>query len=462
MRTSEEGRRDDTCWSWLLEVFSAACFWRWLCSLLFSTSTSTHPDTSYYSPIHQTSDHGNQVIPSRADTNAPPRLWFKIAPSDVLRYIVFEYLLPKDRYSFMKIQHHGIFRERGNDPIIMALPHNELCRLVAIEGEENQKKAESLLNGLTPEQAFYLISTKIPSTKDAAGRVFETPMSAYGYAFWAGDTDMCVMLQEHMDDATKAAVHAECQRIKTEGVTFTLNGVRVEHSHHWDWQPLIDAYQRYLAEAERLRTANLWSWEDWANARALYLKIGEEQAKVPTHVAQQYCSNEPFAPLEHYLKTLYTSLAFLKLTLKEFKKLSAVLTDKTLLLSATKENYQSIRFNKEQVKSLQDALKDYPNLTKKLVKKPELKRTTQFESRISSKIESWFPPEEAPSSELGISSSVGKAERRVAAAVRPRRWSVSEDLAAITAQCEMRTISDLEQTLDALIKPAGSDHKLGC
>lgn len=133
---------------------------------------------------------------------------------------------------------------------------------------------------------------------DAAGRTFKD-MSAYGYAFWSGDTRMRRMMEQYMDEDSKAKAKAyeECKQMEDKGVSFTFQGEMKTHSKHFDFQPLLNAYQAFLAEANSLDVAGNWNNEAWARAEELWLNIGKEQAKVPTHVAQEYCSDCPFHPL---------------------------------------------------------------------------------------------------------------------------------------------------------------------
>jgi hypothetical protein len=217
------------------------------------------------------------------------------------------------------------------------------CRLIAMEAENNQNQAEAILICSRPVVTEGLISTKIKQFKDAAGREFETPISAYGYAFWAGDTRMCLMLQRHMDEETKAKVYEECETIRTNGVTFTLNEERVENSKHFDFEPIIAAYDAYLVNETSLLNTTVWSDRDSFEAEtgALWLKIGKELAKVPTHVAQEYCSDIPFAPSETFVESLKTT--HLVRTVKFYNYVSEDNDEELDVITVNKEFWFSTR-----------------------------------------------------------------------------------------------------------------------
>jgi len=175
---------------------------------------------------------------------------------------------------------------------------------IAVEGEDNQNKAEAMLKQ-NPQLNSWLILAQRELT-DAAGRHFLQPMSAYEYAFWACDTRMCRMMEKYMDDKTKVRALEQCKNIEVHGIGFILNGEQVENSKHFDFQPIIDAYNPHIAAMEAIRG---WIHLNYNEIRALneqQLKLGKEQAKVPTHVAQEYCSAQLFFPVNEYVEALKT------------------------------------------------------------------------------------------------------------------------------------------------------------
>jgi len=99
-------------------------------------------------------------------------------------------------------------------------------------------------------------------------------MSAYEYAYWTGDTRMRAMLKPYVnqDEALKTTVYEQCKNIAEQGVEFELISNQgkvipdsvVKNSKHFDYQPLMDAYSAFNAEATRLINANDYSSQSWA------------------------------------------------------------------------------------------------------------------------------------------------------------------------------------------------------
>lgn len=128
----------------------------------------------------------------------------------------------------------------------------------------------------------------------------------------------------------------------------------------------------------------------------LWLNIGKELAKVPTHVAQEYCSDIPFAPLSNFKSTLSSSA--LKRTIKLYDH--EVRMEPWFLLGAANPNL-GVLF------SICKVLRGWP-------------------------LHHW------------LLQTVMTPRNRGG-----RLWWV-DDFLAITALCEMRTVNDREQTLENL------------
>ncbi|MFO2970933.1 hypothetical protein SCO12_05630 [Legionella pneumophila serogroup 10] len=150
-----------------------------------------------------------------------------------------------------------------------------------------QVEAESLLTA-TPANTQTLLRTPGVFT-DYSGRTFNC--TAYEYAYWAKDTHMCRMLEAHMDEETKAAMAvriAEMERIDAaagQPVGLVYSQAGQEHrSAHFDFTPLKEAYQRYLAGYDGWLAA-----QNWAAMDAAWWDVGKTQRNVPAHVAQEYC-----------------------------------------------------------------------------------------------------------------------------------------------------------------------------
>lgn len=183
--------------------------------------------------------------------------------------------------------------------------------LITREGEDNQNKAEAML-----EQYPLLVSTLISSEIDTRDltRHFIKPMSAYAYAYWSGDTRMRTMLNKYVfkDETLQSKVKEQCNNIAEHGIEFEMlsndgkpiPNSTVSHSKHFDYQSLKDAYDAYNAEVTQLINNQKYSTEDWAHAEALWIKKGLEWAKAPVSGMQEICSPHPFYPLQTYQETL--------------------------------------------------------------------------------------------------------------------------------------------------------------
>jgi hypothetical protein len=139
---------------------------------------------------------------------------------------------------------------------------------------------------------------------DYSGRTFNC--TAYEYAYWAKDTHMCRMLERYMDEGTKAFLLERINANDANGLTYHQNDI--EHrSAHFDFTPLKEAYQRYLAGY------GAWSAAlNWGAMNVAWLDIGKAQRNVPAHVAQEYCRpDRSFRPTPgFYEETLPRMLTF--------------------------------------------------------------------------------------------------------------------------------------------------------
>ncbi len=143
---------------------------------------------------------------------------------------------------------------------------------------------------LTHHTSFKKLTTQKYKIKDAAGRLFITPISAFGYAFWSGDMRMCRMMEQYMDGKARTEAYKECLDIMEQGIAYILKGVLHNHSTCYDFTPLINAYKA-LISATNINDA-------WAH-------LSNELMSVPLHLAQEYCASTPFFPLENYQHTFY-------------------------------------------------------------------------------------------------------------------------------------------------------------
>jgi hypothetical protein len=91
------------------------------------------------------------------------------------------------------------------------------------------------------------------------------------------------MLERYMDEETKALILARITINDEIGLSYQQNGA-LHRSPHFDFTPLIEAYQRYLDGFGAWFAASHWRAID-----AAWLAVGLAQRDVPVHVAQEYC-----------------------------------------------------------------------------------------------------------------------------------------------------------------------------
>ena len=146
---------------------------------------------------------------------------------------------------------------------------------------------------------------------DYSGRTFET--TAFRYALWALDTRyMCNMMLDCLPDSEKGediqkALLEQFEAHEQDGVLYKLNGETIRETHY-DFSPLKAVLQTYANE-----------YDNWyANNNRIAMKnqwskvVGLAQRYVPAHVAQHYCDpDEAFDPTPPFnKKTFERSLEF--------------------------------------------------------------------------------------------------------------------------------------------------------
>lgn len=116
---------------------------------------------------------------------------------------------------------------------------------------------------------------------DYSGRTFNC--TAYEYAYWAKDTHMCRMLEQHMNEETKADMLVRIDDIEAAGLPYQQNGA--EHrGAHFDLSSLKTALQTFIDGYK--------AWEDennWEAQQSAWVLVGKAQLDVPAHIAQEYC-----------------------------------------------------------------------------------------------------------------------------------------------------------------------------
>lgn len=114
---------------------------------------------------------------------------------------------------------------------------------------------------------------------DYSGRTFKD-ITAYEYAYWAKDTDMCRMLEQYMDADTKLSMLRRCEAIEKDGLTYEQHGVK--GSRHFDFTPLITAMNNFVLARDNGRSGNM---------EELWKQVGLAQGDVPTYVISKLGQN---------------------------------------------------------------------------------------------------------------------------------------------------------------------------
>lgn len=140
-------------------------------------------------------------------------------------------------------------------------------------------EAEALLKA-TPAHTQTLLQTPGVFT-DYSGRTFNC--TAYEYAYWAKDTYMQRMLEQHMDEDTKAQMSTRCKAIEEFGLNYSQNGTEY-CAKHFDFAPLKKALQNYIDGYDNWNRTN-----NYRAMKAAWMLVGLAQRDVPVHVINEYC-----------------------------------------------------------------------------------------------------------------------------------------------------------------------------
>ncbi|PJD94211.1 MAG: hypothetical protein CK426_00230 [Legionella sp.] len=290
-----------TLWAWLLRLLSTPFLVHWLPSLL--------PRSFDKQPLAGLTEPQANAI-SLASHHTPRPLLLSHLPGALMGNIL-SYLMPRDIQSVLYLN-SACYRELKFTKTLNYLEQQQrlkkFCHLVAIEGEDNQTKAQAMLIHANSAQSRAMLLLERTTIQDAAGRIFKE-LSAYAYAFWSGDTRMRKMMGQYMDEKLKAKAYEECKAIVDKGIQFTFKGKTITQSRHFDFQPLLKAYQDYAVALTESELGN-WHMYGLMQLKQYLFHIGQEQAKVPVHIAQEFCSHRPFHPLptfqsaDDFLRTL--------------------------------------------------------------------------------------------------------------------------------------------------------------
>ena len=185
---------------------------------------------------------------------------------DVLKTVVGDLLDLKDKAKLAQTSksHYILFK-----PQITAA---KLLRHVAF-GEQ-----ELAGNMVRDDPRLLLVPSPVT---DYSGRRF-AKITAYELAWWYMDTHMCRMLESHMDNGIRSKMLKCVDAIEQRGLRYEQRGV-VEHSKHFDFSPLKKALEHYIQ--------GYANWEASGNIQEMtsaWMKVGEEQRKLPAHALNEY------------------------------------------------------------------------------------------------------------------------------------------------------------------------------
>lgn len=181
-----------------------------------------------------------------------------------------------------------------------AHPNFQMRQFLHDIAQGKQLEAEVFLNQNTANAQTMLQTPGIFT--DYSGRTFNC--TAYEYAYWAKDTHMRHMLEQHMDEETKTHLSArieEMERIDPEtgnavGLAYQQHGT-IHRSAHFDFTPLKHALQHFNTG----NTGWFFSANGLNKLRKAWMDIGKAQRDVPAHVAQEYCRpDRSFAPIPQF------------------------------------------------------------------------------------------------------------------------------------------------------------------
>ncbi|MDP1602547.1 MAG: hypothetical protein Q8M03_04710 [Legionella sp.] len=126
---------------------------------------------------------------------------------------------------------------------------------------------------------------------DYSGRTFHC--TAYEYAYWAKDTHMCRMLEQHMNEETKAEMLERCVAIEDNGLEY-IQDKKKKNSPHFDLTLLQTALTIFIGKAKDANSESKELLLAWMN-------VFNTQRDVPAHVAHEYCRpDRAFSPLPEF------------------------------------------------------------------------------------------------------------------------------------------------------------------
>ena len=188
--------------------------------------------------------------------------------------------LPHDNLGTASLQRFGITCKRFS-----AITRPKLLLQYVANGQQNE--AEKLLSSHPDLLLNYGTVT------DYAGRTFEN-ISALQLAAWSWDMPMWIMMlnclpKNEERERIRLALLKQCDELDTPGVEYSLEG-NTYYTSHFDFAPLISAYEGYLA----LFDAPQPDWDAIDNHWRTV--VGKAQRYLPVELRHQFCGERSFHP----------------------------------------------------------------------------------------------------------------------------------------------------------------------
>ena len=166
---------------------------------------------------------------------------------------------------------------------ISELALSMLLKLVAVRTENNQNLVEELLSQVDTR----LVIT--PSNfHDLSGRYFNL-VTAYEYAFWAGDIRMLDLFNKYILKTNQALLYKKCLRIQQKGLRYTLKNKTYYSKPLGYYMRILASYESYINAAKNNQPITFFSIDF-----ILYLR---EQAT--TCLLQEYCAPRAFYTIKN-------------------------------------------------------------------------------------------------------------------------------------------------------------------